>query len=51
VVLNAIDAPGVYSGAFPLLPYREWQKVSVRLRRLDQWADRVRALEKAKGSP
>jgi UDP-3-O-[3-hydroxymyristoyl] glucosamine N-acyltransferase len=46
VVMNTIDDAGAYSGAFPLLPYRDWRKVSVRLRRLDELADRVRALER-----
>ena len=48
VVMHDIDAPGIYSGAFPLLPYREWRKVSVRLRRLDEIAVRVRGLERAR---
>jgi UDP-3-O-[3-hydroxymyristoyl] glucosamine N-acyltransferase len=46
VVMNTIDDAGAYSGAFPLLPYRQWRKVSARLRRLDELADRVRSLER-----
>jgi len=37
----------VYTGMFPALPHREWKKVAARLRRLDELADRVRALERA----
>jgi UDP-3-O-[3-hydroxymyristoyl] glucosamine N-acyltransferase len=47
VVLHEIDEPGTYSGAFPLLPYRDWLKTVARLRRLDELADRVRTLERA----
>jgi UDP-3-O-[3-hydroxymyristoyl] glucosamine N-acyltransferase len=47
VVMHEIDRPGAYSGSFPVLPYREWLKTSARLRRLDELADRVRALERA----
>jgi UDP-3-O-[3-hydroxymyristoyl] glucosamine N-acyltransferase len=46
-VVTTIDRPGVYTGMFPALPHREWQKVAARLRRLDELADRVRALERA----
>jgi UDP-3-O-[3-hydroxymyristoyl] glucosamine N-acyltransferase len=47
VIMHEIDRPDAYSGSFPALPYREWLKVSARLRRLDELADRVRALERA----
>jgi UDP-3-O-[3-hydroxymyristoyl] glucosamine N-acyltransferase len=46
VVMNTIDEAGAYSGAFPLLPYREWLRVSARLRRLDEFVERLRALER-----
>jgi UDP-3-O-[3-hydroxymyristoyl] glucosamine N-acyltransferase len=46
-VTSTIDRPGVYTGMFPVLPHRDWQKVAARLRRLDELADRVRALERA----
>jgi UDP-3-O-[3-hydroxymyristoyl] glucosamine N-acyltransferase len=32
---------------FPVLPHRDWQKVAARLRRLDELAERLRALERA----
>ncbi|MCL4762612.1 MAG: UDP-3-O-(3-hydroxymyristoyl)glucosamine N-acyltransferase [Burkholderiales bacterium] len=47
VVLHELERPGAYSGSFPALPYREWLKVAARLRRLDELAERVRALERA----
>jgi len=46
-IVATIDRAGVYTGMFPALPHREWQKVAARLRRLDELADRVRALERA----
>jgi UDP-3-O-[3-hydroxymyristoyl] glucosamine N-acyltransferase len=46
-VTTSIDRPGMYTGMFPILPHREWQKVAARLRRLDELAERVRALERA----
>jgi UDP-3-O-[3-hydroxymyristoyl] glucosamine N-acyltransferase len=47
VVMHEIDEAGAYSGAFPLLPYREWLKLSARLRRLDELVDRFHALERS----
>jgi UDP-3-O-[3-hydroxymyristoyl] glucosamine N-acyltransferase len=49
VVLSTIDAPGVYASAFPVVPFRAWQKTTVRLRHLDELAERVAALERALG--
>jgi UDP-3-O-[3-hydroxymyristoyl] glucosamine N-acyltransferase len=39
--------PGVYTGAFPALPHRQWRQVAVQLRRLRELAQRVKALERA----
>jgi UDP-3-O-[3-hydroxymyristoyl] glucosamine N-acyltransferase len=50
VVLSTIDAPGVYASAFPVVPFRAWQKTTVRLRHLDELAERVAALERALGA-
>jgi len=47
VIMHEIEQPGAYSGSFPALPYREWLKVTARLRRLDEFANRLRALERA----
>jgi UDP-3-O-[3-hydroxymyristoyl] glucosamine N-acyltransferase len=46
VVLSSIATPGVYSSAFPLMPFAAWRKTAVRLRNLDALADRVAALER-----
>ena len=46
-VAHSIDAPGVYTGAFPLLPHREWKHVAAVVRRIRTLANRVRALEKS----
>jgi UDP-3-O-[3-hydroxymyristoyl] glucosamine N-acyltransferase len=47
VVGHTLDEPGFYGGVFPIIPYRDWQRVAARLRRLDELADRVRSLERA----
>ena len=33
-VFHSIDKPGVYTGAFPALPHREWQHATSATRRL-----------------
>ena len=48
-VMKTIDEPGIYSSVFPILPYNEWRHVAVELRRLRSLAERVKALERAKG--
>jgi UDP-3-O-[3-hydroxymyristoyl] glucosamine N-acyltransferase len=45
-VFDTIDERGVYTGAFPSLPHREWQHVASIVRRLRSFADRIRALER-----
>ena len=45
-VFDPIREPGVYTGAFPSLPHREWQHVASVIRRLRSFADRIRALER-----
>ncbi|HEV7412223.1 MAG TPA: UDP-3-O-(3-hydroxymyristoyl)glucosamine N-acyltransferase [Casimicrobiaceae bacterium] len=45
-VFDTIDEPGLYTGAFPSLPHREWQHVASIVRRLRSFADRIRALER-----
>jgi UDP-3-O-[3-hydroxymyristoyl] glucosamine N-acyltransferase len=47
VVFGDIDRPGVYTGAFPILPYREWQKAAAQIRQLGRLRARVAALEEA----
>jgi UDP-3-O-[3-hydroxymyristoyl] glucosamine N-acyltransferase len=45
-VFESIRSPGVYTSAFPALPHREWQHVASVLRRLRDFAARVRAIER-----
>jgi UDP-3-O-[3-hydroxymyristoyl] glucosamine N-acyltransferase len=45
-VFDPIEERGVYTGAFPSLPHREWQHVASIIRRLRSFADRIRALER-----
>jgi UDP-3-O-[3-hydroxymyristoyl] glucosamine N-acyltransferase len=47
LVFHSIDEPGIYTGAFPALPHREWKQVASQMRRLRELADRVKALEDA----
>ena len=46
-VMSTLGTPGLYSGAFPLMPFEEWRRTAVRLRQLDRLADRLTALERA----
>ncbi len=46
-VFDSIREPGVYTGAFPALPHRDWKHVASQMRRLRELADRVRMLENA----
>ena len=46
-VYDSIPVAGVYTGAFPALPHREWKQVASQTRRLRELADRVRTLENA----
>ena len=45
-VCDNIETPGIYTGAFPSLPHREWRHVASIIRRLRSFADRVKALER-----
>jgi UDP-3-O-[3-hydroxymyristoyl] glucosamine N-acyltransferase len=46
-VYDSIREPGIYTGAFPALPHREWKQVASQTRRLRELGDRVKALEDA----
>jgi UDP-3-O-[3-hydroxymyristoyl] glucosamine N-acyltransferase len=48
-VFHSIDKPGVYTGAFPALPHREWQHAMSGTRRLRTLEARIHALERAAG--
>jgi UDP-3-O-[3-hydroxymyristoyl] glucosamine N-acyltransferase len=47
LVYDSIREPGIYTGAFPALPHREWKRVASQLRRLRELGDRVSRLEAA----
>jgi UDP-3-O-[3-hydroxymyristoyl] glucosamine N-acyltransferase len=46
VILSSIEKPGVYTGAFPVTEHATWKRVAVELRRLGEFARRLRALER-----
>ena len=48
-VFQSIDKPGIYTGAFPALPHREWQYAMSGTRRLRTLEARIAALERAAG--
>ena len=45
-VFSSIETPGVYTGAFPALPHRDWQHVASITRRLRALLGRIAALER-----
>ncbi len=47
VVFGDVQTAEVYTGVFPILPYREWQKAAAQIRQLDRLRRRVAALEQA----
>ena len=46
LVTRSIPQPGVYSSGTPLMPNREWRRVSARYKQLDEMARRIAALER-----
>jgi UDP-3-O-[3-hydroxymyristoyl] glucosamine N-acyltransferase len=46
-VYDSIGEPGIYTGAFPALPHREWKQVASQTRRLRELARRIAELERA----
>jgi len=44
-VVKSIDTAGVYTSLPPLLPHREWQRNTVRMRQLERLVERIAALE------
>jgi UDP-3-O-[3-hydroxymyristoyl] glucosamine N-acyltransferase len=49
LITGDIDRPGVWSGALPAQPQREWQRLVARFKRLDRLALQVRRLAKQLG--
>jgi UDP-3-O-[3-hydroxymyristoyl] glucosamine N-acyltransferase len=45
-IMGSIEEPGIYTGIFPMLPYAEWKRVSVALRRLASMSARLKVLER-----
>lgn len=45
-VLDSITEPGAYGSGIPARPQRTWQRLLVRLGRLDEWARRLKRIEK-----
>ncbi len=46
LVARSITTPGHYSGVFPLMPHRDWERNAALVRHLDELRDRIRALER-----
>ena len=46
-VFGNIDVPGTYTGVFPLMPYRDWQRAAAHVRQLSDLRRRLGALEHA----
>ncbi len=49
MVTRSIDTPGAYSGNLPAMPARDWRRSVARFRHLDDFAARLRRLEKRLG--
>jgi len=47
VVAKSLPEPGVYAGVYPLDTMDQWRKTAVRVRRLDQLAARLEAVERS----
>ena len=49
LITASVDKPGVYSGAFPAEPAREWKRAVAEFRRIGMLRERVRKLERDGG--
>lgn len=47
LITKSVTSPGVYTSSIPSLPHREWMRTLAYLRHLPDFAERIRALEKA----
>ncbi|MEE4296459.1 MAG: UDP-3-O-(3-hydroxymyristoyl)glucosamine N-acyltransferase [Wenzhouxiangella sp.] len=45
-VLDSIDQPGEYGSGIPARPHARWKRLLVRLGQLDDWARRLRRIER-----
>jgi UDP-3-O-[3-hydroxymyristoyl] glucosamine N-acyltransferase len=50
MVSHPITQPGVYSGGIPAEPVRTWRRLVARFKRLDSFAQRLTAVERATGT-
>jgi len=48
VVSRSIETAGHYTGFFPMMQHREWEKAAAIIRQLDELRRRVRELEAAR---
>jgi UDP-3-O-[3-hydroxymyristoyl] glucosamine N-acyltransferase len=48
LVASSIGVPGHYTGFFPMMKHRDWEKAAAILRQLDDLRDRIRELEAAR---
>ncbi len=48
LVTRSISEPGMYTGVFPLMPNKDWERSAVIVRQLDQLRARIKALEELK---
>ena len=47
VVAKSLPEPGVYAGVYPLDTMHHWRRTAVRVRKLDELASRLEAMEKS----
>jgi len=50
MVSHPITQPGVYSGGIPAESVRTWRRLVARFKRLDSFAQRLAAVERATGT-
>ena len=46
LVTKSIKKPGVYTGAFPLMEHRDWERCAVLVKQLDDMRGRMKEIEK-----
>jgi UDP-3-O-[3-hydroxymyristoyl] glucosamine N-acyltransferase len=45
LIMKSLDQPGTYTGIYPFSTHQRWLKNAAQLRKLDEMADRIKALE------
>jgi UDP-3-O-[3-hydroxymyristoyl] glucosamine N-acyltransferase len=51
LVTHSITTPGAYAGVMPLMPQRDWQRASVRIKQLDDTLKSRKLDSESQGSP